>query len=98
MPLVVAGRPGEPPAPSVVWIAQRERLVIGPGPDAGGSNHGKEGCCQVPEKSGTETLLVVPAGLLSAERFCANVGIAVIAATVTQSRTLRYNDMIPPVR
>src|SRR5882672_8727102 len=96
MPVVVAGNPGEPPAPSIFCSAQRERLVIGPGPDAGGSNHGKAGCCQVPVKSGTEAFAFALAGLPAGGGFCASAGIAAIAATVTRSGTLICSDMTPP--
>src|SRR5262245_21146024 len=78
MPVVVAGRAAEPVAPAGRCSGQRERFVTGPGPEAGGSNHGKTGCVHVPEKSGTETPLA------GNSTVCPIAGIA--AATVTKRR------------
>src|SRR5882672_6562003 len=97
MPVVVAGNPGEPPAPSILCSAQRERLVIGPGPDTGGSNQGKEGCCHVPEKSGTEAVSFAPSDLSSNENVCESPGTESIANTATQNGSFGRNDMTPPI-
>src|SRR5262245_40655985 len=96
MPVVVAGKPADPASPFGICAdsGQRERFVIGPGPDTGGSDQGEDGCCQTPVKSGRDAVSSVPPSLLS--DVCASAGTAVIAMTATQSRALRWNDMASP--
>src|ERR1700704_2982932 len=97
MPVLLGGNPGEPPPPSEACSAQRERFVIGPGPDAGGSNQGKTGCVHVPVKSGTEAFPAVPPDLPSANCDCASTGIATIATTVILRMIVRCSGMTPPL-
>src|SRR5262249_60986591 len=94
MPSLLGGRASEPPAPPGPCPAQRTRFVIGPGPDAGGSNEGKAGRVQTREKSGIDAaprvwLTTGPAAVV----VCAMAGIAATVATVTKRRKSRCMDI-----
>src|SRR5207244_13619278 len=80
----------EPDKPEGRCSGQRDKLVIGPGPDSGGSNQGKAGCVHMREKSGIDAALCVslPAGP-AAEVGCAMAGIAAAVATATNRRNSR---------
>jgi hypothetical protein len=69
---------------------RRDLLTTGPGPDAGGSKPGKEGCDHMPEKSGMGTALCVPklAGAAAGATCCAEAG-ATTAANVTSKSKCR---------
>src|SRR5262249_41023243 len=101
MPSLLGGKASEPPAPPGPCPAQRDRLVIGPGPDAGGSNQGKAGCVQTREKSGIDAaprvwLTTGPAAVV----VCAMAGIAATAAAATKRRKSRcmYIGRLPFMR
>jgi hypothetical protein len=77
----------------MVWgsCGQRDLLVIGPGPDAGGSNHGKAGWFHAPLKSGIGAALFAPAaGAAPVVTVCVMAGVAIaVAAKVTSTRKFR---------
>src|SRR6516225_7454572 len=81
--------------PSKLVCGRRDLFTTGPGPDAGGSKPGKEGCDQIPEKSGIEA---APwAALLAdgtAAGACPKAGVAAAAASVTNTRKSRPRSMI----
>src|SRR5215472_9784303 len=87
MPTLLGGKAAEPAKPPGRCSAQRDKLVIGPGPDAGGSNQGKAGCVHTREKFGMDAALSLPAGAAT-EGVCAMAGIAA-AATATNRRKSR---------
>src|SRR5215475_31292 len=70
---------------------RRDLFTTGPGPDAGGSKPGKEGCDQMPEKSGMDGAPGERAGS------CAMAGMAAVAANITTKRKSGREFMIPPV-
>src|SRR5260370_42471270 len=72
--LLLAGnvRPSTP-AP----CGRRDLLTTGPGPDAGGSKPGKEGCDHMPEKSG---MAARPA---AGPAVCPKAGVAAATASIT---------------
>jgi hypothetical protein len=64
-------------------------FTTGPGPDAGGSKPGKDGCDQMPEKSGIDAAPCVPTPAGVAGRACPKAALAAIAASASAKRTLR---------
>src|SRR5439155_6877796 len=90
MPTLPGGKASEPPGPAGPCPAQRDKLVIGPGPAAGGSNQGKAGWVHTREKSGIDAALWVslPAGP-AAGGVCAGAGVAATVANVTKARKIR---------
>jgi hypothetical protein len=67
---------------------QRDLLVTGPGPDAGGSNHGKAGCVQTPVKFGINAAPFVtpPAGPPPDAIVCPRTGVAIDATKTMHGR------------
>jgi hypothetical protein len=70
----------------------RDRFVTGPGPDAGGSNQGRDGCAHTREKSGIEAApcFVLPA---AGDAVCA--GADVVAANVANASNA-HRILMPP--
>src|ERR1700722_6093105 len=62
---------------------RRDLLVTAPGPDAGGSKPGREGCHHRPEKSGMDAVPCVPSLAAPTGALCPNTGVAEVAANVT---------------
>src|SRR5689334_14078887 len=96
MPTLLGGKASEPPGPAGPCPSQRDKFLIGPGPDAGGSNQGKAGCVHVPEKFGIDTApCFSPLAGPAAEGACARVGIvAGIVATVTTATKRRKSRCV----
>jgi hypothetical protein len=70
-------------------------FTTGPGPDAGGSNPGKEGWDHMPEKSGMAAAPL--AGSAAGVTVCAEAGIAARVANATNKRkSRRCTPMIFP--
>src|SRR5271168_5218816 len=73
----------------------RDLFTTGPGPDAGGSNPGKEGCDHMPEKSGMDAApLADPAAGVAV---CAQAGIAAAANASNKGKSHRRTLMISSV-
>jgi hypothetical protein len=70
---------------------QRDLLVTGPGPDAGGSNQGKAGCVQTPVSCGIDAALFVAllAGPPPEAVVCPKAGVAIAAANAMNERKFR---------
>src|SRR5258705_11676951 len=96
MPVLLGGSPAEPATPAGICSAQRDNLVIGPGPDAGGSNQGKTGGCHVPVKSGMDVGSVAPREGLPEKDGWATAGTTDIA-TSAWNRNCRGSAMGPLV-
>src|SRR5215471_3837488 len=92
MPSLLGGKATEPLRPLGRCTGQRDKLVIGPGPEAGGSNQGKAGCVHTREKSGIAAALCVSLPPdPTVEGVCATAGntaAAVIAANRREFRCL----------
>ncbi len=79
----------------------RDLFTTGPGPDAGGSNPGKEGWDHMPEKFGVEALLLGPADGVAV---CAHAGVAIANATNRREpcrctlMTSSMHDLPVPIR
>ena len=71
---------------------QRDRFVTGPGPDAGGSNQGKDGWFHIPEKSGIgASPFVVPLVVrIAGVAVCAEAGVAAAVANATHTSKFRF--------
>src|SRR5258706_4873412 len=66
---------------------RRDLLTTGPGPDAGGSKPGKEGCDHMPEKSG------VAARPAAGPAACPKAGVAAATAKITSKPKSRFRCM-----
>src|SRR5258708_5354478 len=80
---------------------RRDRFVTGPGPDAGGSKPGREGCHQTPEKSGMAAPWVAPLAAPAAGAVCPSAGVAAAAASVVNvanKRNSRCRMLMPTSR
>src|SRR5205807_730425 len=75
-----------------------DRFVTGPGPDAGGSKPGRDGCHQTPEKSGMAAPWVAPLAAPAAGTACPNAGVAAAAANVANKRKPRRCMLMPTSR
>src|SRR5579864_3498910 len=88
----------EPAAPLGRCSGQRDRFVIGPGPDAGGSNHGNAGWFHTPVKFGIDAapcVAVTPGSAApAAADDCVQAGHATAVANVTNRRTIRRTFML----
>src|SRR3974390_3245662 len=80
--------------PSKFICGRRDVLTTGPGPDAGGSKPGKEGCDHMPEKSGMDA---APCARLVGPTAppCPETAVAAVAANATMKRKSSRNIMIP---
>src|SRR6516162_4531508 len=80
--------------PSKLVCGRRDLFTTGPGPDAGGSKPGTEGCDQMPEKSGIDPApcVTLPAGV--AGRVCPKAGAAAIAVSAANKTKFRCAIML----
>src|ERR1700756_3407651 len=84
--------------PSKFVCGRRDLFTTGPGPDAGGSNPGKEGCDQMPEKSGIDAAPCAPLPGGAGGDTCAKAAVAAaaaIAAGTTRKMKPRCPIMLP---
>jgi hypothetical protein len=87
------GDAGEPLKP-LGRCCPRDRFVTGPGPEAGGSNQGRDGCAHTREKSGIDA--TVSFALLAAgTAVCAGADVA--ATNVANSSNAHCIVMPPPI-
>jgi len=92
IPILLGGKASEPPTSARPCPAQRDKLVIGPGPEAGGSNQGKPGCVYARVKFGIDAALcVLPAGV--AEGVCPKAGIAAAIEPWAAAVVKRFGEM-----
>src|SRR6516162_4208228 len=80
--------------PSKLVCGRCDLFTTGPGPDAGGSKPGKEGCDQMPEKSGIDAALCVPMLARVAGRACPKAEVAAIAASAANNTKSRCTIML----
>src|SRR5215470_15536534 len=80
---------------SPVPFARRDRLTSAVGPDASGSNPGRE-CTQVPDKSGMDAPLSspLPAGLSVGTTACPKAGVTTAATTANTRGKFRHCESI----
>src|SRR5215475_461119 len=72
---------------------RRDLFTTGPGPDAGGSKPGKEGCDHMPEKSGIDARPL--AGPATGVTVCAQAGMPAPAANaINKNKSRRCTLMI----
>src|SRR5579883_3117804 len=97
IPTLPGGSAAEPAEPPGRCSAQRDKFVIGPGPDAGGSYQGKAGWVQTCEKSGIDAppLLLSPSASTTdgTINVAADSATAVTAANKRKSRCVRIGHL-----
>jgi hypothetical protein len=81
---------GKPCRVKMGRCGQRDLLVTGPGPVAGGSNQGKAGCVQTPVSSGIDATPFVrpPAGSPPDAMVCPRIGVVIDRAKTMHGRKL----------